>query len=105
MGETCMTVHEQAIACNATVDRCLLYTFISMHILEHDCAKYRPISFSRSYFSQSPCFRAFYTTIVFQTYMPPINFLVRECFYLLVDIVWWNTREIPHSLRCVASQL
>ena len=54
-----------------------------MHILEHECAKYKPISFSRSYFSQSPCFRAFCTTIVFQTYMPPINILVANVFIYL----------------------
>ena len=32
---------------------------------------------------QSPCFRAFYTTIAFQTYMPPINFLVEKVFIYL----------------------
>ena len=34
---------------------------------------------------QSPCFRAFCTTIVFQTYMPPINFLVENVFIYLYN--------------------
>ena len=35
------------------------------------------------FYGQSPSFRAFCTTIAFQTYMPPINILVENVFIYL----------------------
>ena len=59
-----------------------LKTFVGIYCF---CAKYRIITFS---FLIRPCYLAFYTTNCLQI-LYPTNFLVRECFYLLVSLIFF----------------